>query len=139
MAKNKRDWASINARKGKRYVEREGQSRRSDTVKSERSTNREKSFSPAFNQEAELPENVIIGRNPVIEALKAGREIEKILIGRGAEGSVSKIAAMAKEKGIPLYPVSYTHLDVYKRQMQHRRQMLQRFRWKKYIRREPRP
>lgn len=103
MAKNKRDWASINARKGKRYVEREGQSRRSDTVKSERSTNREKSFSPAFNQEAELPENVIIGRNPVIEALKAGREIEKILIGRGTEGSVSKIAAMAKEKGIPLY------------------------------------
>ena len=30
-----------------------------------------------------ISENVIIGRNPVIEALKNDREIEKLLIGKG--------------------------------------------------------
>ena len=54
---------------------------------------------------------VIIGRNAVLEALKSGREIEKITLAKGAEGSVKQIAARAREK-----PVSYTHLDVYKRQ-----------------------
>jgi len=46
---------------------------------------------------------MIAGRNPVIEALKAGREIEKIYISRGTEGSVKKINAMAREKGIPVH------------------------------------
>ena len=40
--------------------------------------------------------NLIAGRNPVIEAVKSGREIEKIYMAAGAEGSVVKIRAMAK-------------------------------------------
>lgn len=44
--------------------------------------------------------DLIIGRNPVIEALKSGREIDKIVIADGAEGSVTKIAGMAKDRGI---------------------------------------
>ncbi len=48
------------------------------------------------------PENVIIGRNPVMEALKSGRGVAKIIIAREAEGSVKKIAGMAKDKGIPV-------------------------------------
>lgn len=44
--------------------------------------------------------DIISGRNPVIEALKNKREMEKILIADGSEGSVSKIVAMAKEQGI---------------------------------------
>lgn len=45
-------------------------------------------------------EGIIVGRNPVLEALKGGR-IEKILVAKGErEGSVLKIIAIAKEKGI---------------------------------------
>jgi len=47
--------------------------------------------------------NIITGRNPVIEALKANKEIEKLHICKGTEGSIKKIAAMAKDKGIPIY------------------------------------
>lgn len=44
---------------------------------------------------------IIEGRNPVIEALKSNREIDKILIAKGnKEGSIKKIIAMAKEKGV---------------------------------------
>ena len=41
---------------------------------------------------------VITGRNAVLEALKSGREIDKITVVKGAEGSVKKIAAIAREK-----------------------------------------
>jgi len=45
---------------------------------------------------------MILGRNPVIEALKNDREIEKILIANGTEGSILKIVGMAKDKKIPI-------------------------------------
>jgi len=53
----------------------------------------------------------IIGRNPVIEALAGGREIEKIMIAKGAEGSIKKIAGMAKDKGIPIHYSEKRALD----------------------------
>lgn len=103
MGKNKRDWATINARKGKRYVERADE--RGGRKRSRADHFATESFAGKYAPEisSEPAENVIIGRNPVIEALKADREIEKILIGKGAEGSVAKIAAMARDKGIPVY------------------------------------
>ena len=58
-----------------------------------------------------ISENVIIGRNPVIEALKNDREIEKLLIGKGAEGSITKIIGMAKDKQIPIYQSDKITLD----------------------------
>lgn len=108
MAKNKRDWSQINARKGKRYVEREQKpARPARTERPERTERRqeEKVFDDA------PAANVIIGRNPLMEALKNDREIEKILVGKGAEGSVTKIVAMAKDKGIPLYQSDKQTLD----------------------------
>lgn len=108
MAKNKRDWSQINARKGKRYVEREQKpARPARTERPERTERRqeERSFDDA------PAANVIIGRNPLMEALKNDREIEKILVGKGAEGSVTKIVAMAKDKGIPLYQSDKQTLD----------------------------
>ncbi len=51
-------------------------------------------------QQERRPDNVIAGRNAVTEALRSGREIEKILIADGSEGSISKIVALAKERGI---------------------------------------
>ncbi|WHH61419.1 23S rRNA (guanosine(2251)-2'-O)-methyltransferase RlmB [Petroclostridium sp. X23] len=52
------------------------------------------------------------GRNPVMEALKSGREINKIFIQKGErEGSIVKIIAMAKEKRIIVQEVERQKLD----------------------------
>ena len=49
----------------------------------------------------ELPDDVLVGRNAVTEALKSGRGINKLWIASGdREGSVAEIAALAKERGI---------------------------------------
>lgn len=53
----------------------------------------------------------IIGRNAVLEALKNNREIEKITIAKGSDGSVKQIAAKAKERKIPLYYSEKARLD----------------------------
>src|SRR5665648_816255 len=45
---------------------------------------------------------IVLGRNPVMEALKNDREIEKIQIAKGTEGSILKIVGMAKDKKIPV-------------------------------------
>ena len=54
---------------------------------------------------------IIIGRNAVLEALKNNREIEKITLAKGAEGSVRQIAAKAKEKHVPLYYSDKSRMD----------------------------
>ena len=54
----------------------------------------------------------IEGRNPVIEAIKSEREIDKIMISNSAkEGSIKKIIGMAKEKNIVLQYVDKNKLD----------------------------
>lgn len=56
--------------------------------------------------------SAVIGRNPVLELLKSGREIDKIYIQRGErEGSVTKIFSMAKERGIVISEVDKRRLD----------------------------
>ena len=54
--------------------------------------------------------NIIVGRNPVTEALKSGREIDKLVVS-SAEGSMIKILAMAKDKGIPVMRVEKAAID----------------------------
>ncbi len=44
--------------------------------------------------------SLVIGRNPVIEALKSEREIDRLLVAKGAEGSIKKVVALAKERKI---------------------------------------
>ncbi len=57
-------------------------------------------------------DSIIEGRNPVIEALKAEREIDKILVANGdTEGSIKKIVAMAKEKKIIVQYVDKNKLN----------------------------
>jgi len=52
------------------------------------------------------------GRNSVIEALRAERTINKILIARGGrEGSINQIIALAKEKGVVVQEVDRSRLD----------------------------
>lgn len=43
---------------------------------------------------------VVAGRNPVTEALNGERDVERIFIADGSEGSVSKIVAIAREQGV---------------------------------------
>ncbi len=64
----------------------------------------------AFAENAETGENLIVGRNPVTEALKSGRQIDK-LVACSTEGSMIKILAMAKEKGIPVMKAEKAALD----------------------------
>ena len=47
--------------------------------------------------------NLIFGMHPLLEALEAGREIDKILLKRGVRSEeVSRITALARERTIPL-------------------------------------
>jgi len=56
--------------------------------------------------------DILEGRNPVLEALKAGRTINKILIAKGErEGSIRQISAVAKEMGITIQEVDRRNLD----------------------------
>lgn len=56
--------------------------------------------------------NLIEGRNPVLEALKSGREIDKIFIQKGAnEGSIRQIIAIAREKNLLIKEVDKVKLD----------------------------
>jgi 23S rRNA (guanosine2251-2'-O)-methyltransferase len=60
---------------------------------------------------AELPEGILIGRNPVLEALKSGREITKLIVLKDAEGSIKKILGMARDRNIPVQSVERAVLD----------------------------
>ena len=52
-------------------------------------------------EQNELRDELIIGRNPVMEALKAGRNIDTIYVSRGEkQGSIGKIIATARDAGI---------------------------------------
>lgn len=57
-------------------------------------------------------DNKIIGRNPVLEAIRAEREIDKIFVKKGIrEGSLVPIIKKAKEKGIIIQEVDKQKLD----------------------------
>ena len=55
--------------------------------------------------------DLIIGRNPVIEALKSGRGISGVIIQKGASGSIAKVYDLAKKKGIKIEQAEKTELD----------------------------
>jgi len=57
-------------------------------------------------------DSLIIGRQPLIEALQSGREIDKILLQKNANGDVmSQIRALSKEYDIPLQMVPAEKLN----------------------------
>lgn len=54
----------------------------------------------------------IIGRNPVAEAIKSGREIDKIIVKKGEiEGSLRVIIKKARDAGIPVTEADKNKLD----------------------------
>ncbi|KYH28793.1 MULTISPECIES: 23S rRNA (guanosine(2251)-2'-O)-methyltransferase RlmB [Clostridium] len=63
-------------------------------------------------KDIEAREDLIEGRNAVIEALKGDRTIENILVAKGdMTGSISKIMAIAREKNIVIKEVDRKKLD----------------------------
>ena len=66
------------------------------------------------NQPKEQGYNIICGRNPVLEAVRSGREIDRLLVAHGVSGgSVTAIIAKCKQKGILIKEVSPQKLDYY--------------------------
>ena len=57
--------------------------------------------------------DLIIGRHPVLEALRAGERLDEILLAAGAkrEGALAEIARRAKAAGVPLKTLPRPQLD----------------------------
>ena len=61
---------------------------------------------------AEENENLLVGRNPIREALKAGRPVEKLLVAQGdLSGAARDIIRLAKENGAVVQTVDRSRLD----------------------------
>lgn len=56
-------------------------------------------------------DEMIWGRNPVIEALRAGCPFNKLVVVKGSHGVVGEIVAQARRKGIPVQFVPRNALD----------------------------
>ena len=68
----------------------------------------------------ELPEDMVAGRNAVMEALKGSRSVNKLMIANGStEGSIKEIIAVAKEKGVNIHYWDRSKLDSIARGIRH--------------------
>lgn len=85
-------------------------SRRAPRTEGFRGGNSERRGVRNFEQ-GESAENLLVGRNPVIEALRAGHDVERIYMAEGAGGSISIIRALAKEQGVSISMVDRFKLD----------------------------
>ncbi|KAB2951432.1 23S rRNA (guanosine(2251)-2'-O)-methyltransferase RlmB [Heliorestis acidaminivorans] len=65
------------------------------------------------NRTEEVRDDLLVGRHPVLEALKGKRSINKIIVAKGSkEGSIREILAIAKEQSIPTIEVERSALDI---------------------------
>ena len=65
-----------------------------------------------ISEENSPRENIIVGRNPVLEAVRSGREIDKLFVAKGVSGgTISVIIAKCGARGIVVKEVSSTKLD----------------------------
>ena len=66
------------------------------------------------NKNLEQIGSIICGRNPVLEAVRSGREIDRLLVAHGVSGgSITAIIAKCKAKGILIKEISPQKLDYY--------------------------
>ena len=58
------------------------------------------------------PENLLSGRNPIREAIKSGRDIERLLVAKGdLSATAREIVSMARDRHIPIQTVDRSRLD----------------------------
>lgn len=68
----------------------------------------------------ELSEDMVAGRNAVMEALKGSRSVNKLMIANGStEGSIKEIIAVAKDKGVNIQYWDRSKLDSIARGIRH--------------------
>lgn len=71
-------------------------------------------------EEVEINENIIEGRNPILEAFDSKLTIEKLLISKGeSQGSIIKIISIARERNIPIIEVDRRKLDAMSNNQRH--------------------
>jgi 23S rRNA (guanosine2251-2'-O)-methyltransferase len=68
---------------------------------------------PVIQAEEDIGQvNLLTGRNPIREALKTGRDLEKLMIAKGdLTGSAKEILSLAKKNGVMIQSVERTRLD----------------------------
>ena len=67
---------------------------------------------PKTNIVEEINEDLVLGRNAVIELLKSDRTIEYVCVSKGdLEGSIKVILGLAKDKGVIIKEVDRRKLD----------------------------
>ncbi len=63
-------------------------------------------------EEETSPAIILTGRNPIREAIKTGRDLEKLMIAKGElSGSAREIVSLAKKAGVMIQAVERTRLD----------------------------
>lgn len=99
--------------KGRKGYERSFDRSPKPEGKSRFSDERPKRFENRENTEKEeFSENILEGRNPIREAIKAGRNIERLLVAEGEiQGSVKEIVYDAKANGAIIQEVERARLD----------------------------
>ena len=66
------------------------------------------------NTNKDTQSNIICGRNPVLEAVRSGREIDRLLVAHGVSGgSITAIIAKCNQRGILIKEISPQKLDYY--------------------------
>ena len=86
--------------------------RDSRPVREERPVRPERPAPMTAPAEEPMESNLLVGRNPIREALRAGHDIEKLLVARGELiGSAREIVAMAREAKIIVQEVDRVRLD----------------------------
>jgi 23S rRNA (guanosine2251-2'-O)-methyltransferase len=56
-------------------------------------------------------EELIEGRRPVIEALRSGRHVTRVLVAGGGRGTVTELVGLAEQRGVPVETVPRSLLD----------------------------
>lgn len=119
MRQSYRDKRSRNARIAQEKQEafenkRRAERRKKDIRNEERRTNSDRKFVEKRQNEDDSKEyeDIVAGRNSVLELLKSDKDINKIYVSRGERhGSINEIIARAKEKRVVLVEVEMSKLD----------------------------
>lgn len=102
--KNRRDYADSTKQGTRRGAGRgTAQARPQSRTQRPSGYDRRQRIEPQFEQYERFDEGgleIVAGRNPVLEALRGEREVERVFIAKGAEGSIAQIKAIAKEQGV---------------------------------------
>ena len=115
----KRDFHKDDRRDGRRDFRRDDRRDFKPTEPKPAPSYRDSEYRPASPaptalevMETMVQENLLAGRNPIREALKAGRDIEKLLVLKGElSGSAREIVQLAREAHIVVQEVEKTRLD----------------------------